>query len=85
MSNEYLNETQTWGEAVNEWLNTEEPVVSVSEYYTVDYTVDSAHEATILAIRDSQDTILWQNRDSSCWTEAEDKLISEILLWGQLV
>jgi hypothetical protein len=85
MSNEYLNETQTWGEAVNEWLNTEEPVVSVSEYYTVDYTVDSAHEVTIIAIRDSQDTILWQNRDSSCWTEAEDKLISEILLWGQLV
>ena len=85
MSNEYLNETQTWGEAVNEWLNTEEPVVSISEYYTVDYTVDSAREATILAIRDSQDTILWQNWDSSCWTEAEDKLISEILLWGQLV
>ena len=85
MSNEYLNETQTWGEAVNEWLNTEEPVVSVSEYYTVDYTVDSAHEATILAIRDSQDTILWENWDSGCWTEAEDKLISEILLWGQLV
>ena len=85
MSNEYLNETQTWSEAVNEWLNTEEPVVSTSEYYTVDYTVDSAHEATILSIRDSQDTVLWGNWDSSCWTEAEDKLISEILLWGQLV
>ena len=85
MSNEYLNETQTWGEAINEWLITEEPVVSVSEYYTVDYTVDSAHEATILSIRDSQDTVLWENWDSSCWTEAEDKLISEILLWGQLV
>ena len=28
MSNEYLNETQTRGEAVNEWLNTEEPIVS---------------------------------------------------------
>ena len=83
MSNEYLNETQTWGEAVNEWLNTEEPVVSVSEYYTVHYTVDSAGEATILAIRDSQDTILWEN--TLRWTEAEDKLISEILLWGQLV
>ena len=52
MSNEYLNETQTLGEAINEWLITEEPVVSTSEYYTVDYTVDSAHEATILAIRD---------------------------------
>jgi hypothetical protein len=85
MSNEYLNETQTWGEAINEWLVTEEPVVSVSNYYTVDYTVDSAHEATILAIRDSQDTILWENAAASCWTEAEDKLISEILLWGQLV
>ena len=85
MSNEYLNETQTWGESINEWLVTEEPVVSVSEYYTVDYTVDSAHEATILAIRDSQDTVLWENWDSTCWTEAEDKLISEILLWGQLV
>ena len=85
MSNEYLNETQTWGEAINEWLVTEEPVVSVSEYYTVHYTVDSAHEATILAISDSQDTVLWENASGSCWTEAEDKLISEILLWGQLV
>jgi hypothetical protein len=85
MSNEYLNETQTWGEAINEWLVTEEPVVSVSNYYTVDYTVDSAHEATILAIRDSEDTVLWENAVASCWTEAEDKLISEILLWGQLV
>ena len=85
MSNEYLNETQTWGEAINEWLSTEEPVVSVSEYYTVHYTVDSAHEATILAISDSQDTVLWENAAASSWTEAEDKLISEILLWGQLV
>ena len=85
MSNEYLNETQTWGEAINEWLVTEEPVVSVSEYYTVHYTVDSAHEATILAISDSQDTILWENAAASSWTEAEDRLISEILLWGQLV
>ena len=85
MSNEYLNETQTWGESINEWLVTEEPVVSVSEYYTVEYTVDAAHEATILAIRDSQDTVLWENWNASCWTEAEDKLISEILLWGQLV
>ena len=85
MSNEYLNETQTWGEAINEWLVTEEPVVSVSEYYTVHYTVDSAHEATILAISDSQDTVLWENAAASSWTEAEDKLISEILLWGQLV
>ena len=82
MSNEYLNETQTWGEAVNEWLNTEEPVVSTSEYYTVDYTVDSAHEATILSIRD---TVLWENAVANSWTEAEDNLISEILLWGQLV
>ena len=76
---------QTWGEAINEWLVTEEPVVSVSEYYTVHYTVDSAGEATILAISDSQDTVLWENATASCWTEAEDKLISEILLWGQLV
>ena len=85
MSNEYLNETQTWGEAINEWLVTEEPVVSVSEYYTVHYTVDSAHEATILAISDSQDTVLWENAAASSWTEAEERLISEILLWGQLV
>jgi hypothetical protein len=85
MSNEYLNETQTWGEAINEWLVTEEPIVSVSEYYTVHYTVDSAHEATILAISDSQDTVLWENAAASSWTEAEDRLISEILLWGQLV
>jgi hypothetical protein len=47
--------------------------------------VDSAREATILAIRDSEDTVLWENAVASCWTEAEDKLISEILLWGQLV
>ena len=85
MSNEYLNETQTWGEAINEWLVTEEPVVSVSEYYTVHYTVDSAHEATILAISASQDTVLWENAVANSWTEAEDNLISEILLWGQLV
>ena len=65
MSNEYLNETQTWGEAINEWLVTEEPVVSVSEYYTVHYTVDSAHEATILAISDSQATVLWENAAAS--------------------
>ena len=82
MSNDYLY-NNTFGEALNKWLITEEPVVSVSEYYTVDYTVDSAGEATILAIRDSQDTILWEN--TLRWTEAEDKLISEILLWGQLV
>ena len=85
MSNEYLNETQTWGEAINEWLITEEPVVSTSEYYTVDYTVDSAHEATIIGIRDSEDTVLWENAVANSWTEAEDKLISEIILWGQLV
>ena len=85
MSNEYLNETQTWGEAINEWLITEEPVVSTSEYYTVDYTVDSAHEATIIGIRDSEDTVLWENAVANSWTEAEDNLISQILLWGQLV
>ena len=85
MSNEYLNETQTWGEAINEWLVTEEPVVSVSEYYTVHYTVDSAHEATIIGIRDSEDTVLWENAVANSWTEAEDNLISEILLLGQLV
>ena len=85
MSNEYLNETQTWGEAINEWLITEEPVVSPSDYYTVDYTVDSAHEATIIGIRDSEDTVLWENAVANSWTEAEDNLISEILLWGQLV
>ena len=85
MSNEYLNETQTWGEAINEWLITEEPVVSTSEYYTVDYTVDSAHEATIIGIRDSEDTVLWENAVANSWTEAEDNLFSEILLWGQLV
>ena len=85
MSNEYLNETQTWGEAINEWLITEEPVVSTSEYYTVDYTVDSAHEATIIGIRDSEDTVLWENAVANSWPEAEDNLISEILLWGHVV
>ena len=83
MSNDYLY-NNTFGEALNKWLITEEPVVSVSEYYTVHYTIDSAGEATILAISDSQDTVLWENWDSSCWTEAEDKLISEILIFGGL-
>ena len=84
MSNEYLNET-TWGEAINEWLVTEEPVVSVSRYYTVSYDLDYAGDVRIKSISDENDTVLWENWNSNFWTESEDKLISEILLWGQLI
>ena len=84
MSNEYLNET-TWGEAINEWLVTEEPVVSVSRYYTVSYDLDYAGDVRIHRIEDEFGTTLWENWNATCWTEAEDKLISEIIIFGELV
>tara|TARA_A100001011_G_C13941263_1_gene687246 strand:+ start:45 stop:317 length:273 start_codon:yes stop_codon:yes gene_type:complete len=84
MSNQYLHKT-TFGEAINEWLTTEEPVVSVSEHYTVTYDTDYSGDVRIKSISDENDTVLWENWNSNFWTEAEDKLISEILLWGQLI
>ena len=84
MSNDYLHET-TFGEAVNELLLEDEPVVSVSNYYTVSYDLDYAGDIRVHRIQDEFGTALWENWNATCWTEAEDKLISEILLWGQLV
>ena len=84
MSNDYLYEN-TFGEALNEWLVTEEPVVSVSKYYTISYDTDYAGDVRIQSITDETGLVLWENWNSNFWTEAEDKLISEIILWGQLI
>ena len=84
MSNQYLHKT-TFGEAINEWLTTEEPVVSVSEHYTVTYDTDYSGDVRIKSISDENDTVLWENWNSTCWTEAEDKLISEIIMFGELI
>ena len=83
MSNDYLHET-TFGEAVNELLLGDEPVVSVSKYYTVSYDLDYAGDIRVHKIEDEYNNVLWENCNSNFWTEAEDQLISEILLWGQL-
>ena len=83
MSNDYLYNT-TFGEALNEWLITEEPVVSVSKYYTVSYDLDYSGDVRVHRIQDESGTTLWENWNSTCWTEAEDKLISEILIFGGL-
>jgi len=83
MSNDYLHET-TFGEAVNELLLEDEPVVSVSNYYTVSYDLDYAGDIRVHRIQDEFGTTLWENWNATCWTEAEDQLISEIILWGQL-
>jgi len=83
MSNDYLHET-TFGEAINELLLEDEPVVSVSNYYTVSYDLDYAGDIRVHTIQDEFGTTLWENWNATRWTEAEDKLISEILLWGQL-
>lgn len=83
MSNDYLHET-TFGEAVNELLLGDEPVVSVSKYYTVSYDLDYAGDIRVHKIEDEYNNVLWENWNSNFWTEAEDQLISEILLWGQL-
>ena len=83
MSNDYLYEN-TFGEALNEWLITEEPVVSASRYYTVSYDLDYAGDVRIKSISDETGLVLWENWNSNFWTEAEDKLISEIILWGQI-
>ena len=84
MSNDYLYEN-TFGEALNEWLVTEEPVVSVSKYYTISYDTDYAGDVRIQSISDETGLVLWENWNSNFWTEAEDKLISEIIMFGELV
>ena len=83
MSNDYLHET-TFGEAVNELLLEDEPVVSVSNYYTVSYDLDYAGDIRVHRIQDEFGTTLRENWNSNFWTEAEDQLISEIILWGQI-
>ena len=80
MSNDYLHET-TFGEAVNELLLGDEPVVSVSKYYTVSYDLDYAGDIRVHKIEDEYNNVLWENWNSNFWTEAEDQLISEILLF----
>jgi len=84
MSNDYLHET-TFGEAVNELLLGNEPVVSASQYFTVSYDMDYAGDVRIHTISDETGYVLWENWNSNFWTESEDQLISEILLWGQLI
>ena len=98
MNEKILNSNQTLfqstvGEVVNEWLTdvdrdlftTKEPVVSVSNHYAISYDKDYSGELRVHRIEDEFGTALWENWNATCWTEAEDKLISEILLWGQLV
>ena len=83
MSNDYLYNT-TFGEALNEWLITEEPVVSVSKYYTISYDFDYSGDVRVHKIEDDTGYTLWENWNSTCWTEAEDTLISEIIIFGGL-
>ncbi len=75
----------TVGEAVNEWLVTEEPVVSVSKYYNISYDTDYSGDLRVHRIEDEFGTALWENWNATCWTEAEDKLISEIIMFGELI
>ena len=97
MNEKILNSNQTLfqstvGEVVNEWLTdvdrdlftTKEPVVSVSNHYTISYDKDYSGELRVHRIEDESGTTLWENWNSTCWTEAEDKLISEIIMWGEL-
>ena len=97
MNEKILNSNQTLfqstvGEVVNEWLTdvdrdlftTKEPVVSVSNHYTISYDKDYSGELRVHRIEDEFGTVLWENWNATCWTEAEDKLISEIIMWGEL-
>ena len=84
MSNDYLHEN-TFGEALNKWLISEEPAISDSEYYTVSYDLDYSGDVRVHKISDDTGYTLWENWNSTCWTEEEDKLISEILIFGGLV
>lgn len=97
MNEKILNSNQTLfqstvGEVVNEWLTdvdrdlftTKEPVVSVSNHYAISYDTDYSGELRVHRIEDEFGTVLWENWNATCWTEAEDKLISEIIMWGEL-
>tara|TARA_E500000318_G_scaffold21915_1_gene22270 strand:- start:70 stop:366 length:297 start_codon:yes stop_codon:yes gene_type:complete len=97
MNEKILNSNQTLfqstvGEVVNEWLTdvdrdlftTKEPVVSVSNHYAISYDKDYSGELRVHRIEDEFGTVLWENWNATCWTEAEDKLISEIIMWGEL-
>ena len=97
MNEKILNSNQTLfqstvGEVVNEWLSdvdrdlftTKEPVVSVSNHYAISYDTDYSGELRVHRIEDEFGTVLWENWNATCWTEAEDKLISEIIMWGEL-
>ncbi len=75
----------TVGDAVNEWLTSEEPVVSVSTHYTISYDKDYAGDIRVHRISDETGFVLWENWNATVWTEAEDKLISEIIMFGDLV
>ena len=83
-SNQQLYQSSV-GEAINEWLTSEEPVVSVSEYYIVKFDTDYAGDIRVHEILDSHGTSLWEKWNATCWTEAEDKLISELIIFGELV
>ena len=83
-SNQQLYQSSV-GEAINEWLTSEEPVVSVSEYYIIKFDTDYAGDIRVHEILDSYGTSLWENWNATCWTEAEDKLISELIIFGELV
>ncbi len=83
-SNQQLYQSSV-GEAINEWLTTEEPVVSVSNHYTISYDKDYSGELRVHRIKDESGTTLWENWNATCWTEAEDKLISELIIFGELV
>ena len=97
MNEKILNSNQTLfqstvGEVVNEWLTdvdrdlftTKEPVVSVSNHYAISYDTDYSGELRVHRIEDEFGPVLWENWNATCWTEAEDKLISEIIMWGEL-
>ena len=97
MNEKILNSNQTLfqstvGEVVNEWLTdvdrdlftTKEPVVSVSNHYAISYDTDYSGDLRVHRIEDEFGTVLWENWNATCWTEAEDKLISEIIMWGEL-
>ena len=75
----------TVGEAVNEWLTSEEPVVTTSKSFTITYDTDYAGDVRIHSIADETGYVLWENWNATCWTEAENKLISELLIFGDLV
>ena len=75
----------TVGEAVNEWLTSEEPVVTTSKFFTITYDTDYAGDVRVHKISDETGFVLWENWNATRWTEAEDKLISELIMFGELI